>query len=73
MGINKNDFKIIKNTKEIDHTDFTPPAGNEDAIWIELKNVCKVAYMNKGKKGGLRQPVFKGLRDDKSIDECIEI
>lgn len=72
MGISKDDFNTIKKTKEIDHPDFIPPAGNENAIWIELNHVCKVAYMNKNKNGGLRQPVYKGLRDDKTIEECIE-
>jgi len=27
-------------------------------------------YMHKTKNGGMRQPVFKGLRDDKAPEEC---
>lgn len=72
MGINKNNFDTIKNTATVDFPDFEPPKGNENAIWIESSLVCKVAYMAKNEKGGLRQPVFRGLRNDKLPHECIE-
>lgn len=70
MGIAKEDFNTIKNTKTIDYPDFNPPKGNESAIWIEPNLVCKVAFMSKNEKGGLRQPVFRGLRNDKLSYEC---
>lgn len=44
------------------------PKGCEDAIWIEPL-VCTVEYMP-SEKEGLRQPVFKGIRDDKLPEEC---
>lgn len=44
--------------------------GNEDAVWIEPRLVCVVEYMHKTRSGGMRQPVFKGLRDDKRAEEC---
>ena len=72
MGVNKEDFSTIINTKRIEIPQFSVPKGNENAIWIEPKNVCTVKYMTKTETGGLRQPVFKGLRDDKSPHECIE-
>lgn len=56
----------------IDHSPFlSTPKGNEDAIWIEPKIVGIVEYMPSDGKG-LRQPVFKGFRNDKSPSECVE-
>lgn len=46
--------------------------GNEDAVWILPALVCKVEYMEKSKNGSLRQPVFRGLREDKRPEKCIE-
>lgn len=39
------------------------PAGNEDAVWVEPDRVCVVEYMP-NTQNALRQPVFKGYRDD---------
>jgi len=39
------------------------PTGNENAVWAEPEKVCVVEYMP-NTKGVLRQPVFKGYRDD---------
>ena len=36
-----------------------------DIIWIKPELVCPVQYMMLTKDGAMRQPVFKGLRDDK--------
>ncbi len=47
------------------------PIGNEEAIWLEPSLVCVVQY-TPNEKGLLRQPVFKGIRDDKSPSECQE-
>lgn len=45
------------------------PKGNENATWIEPL-VCTVEYMP-SVRDGLRQPVFKGIRDDKMPQECL--
>lgn len=47
----------------------TVPPGNENAIWLKPTLVCTVQYMP-NEKGMLRQPVFKGFRDDKIPMEC---
>lgn len=39
------------------------PTGNEDAVWVEPDHVCVVEYMP-NLQNSLRQPVFKGFRDD---------
>lgn len=49
---------------------FTPK-GNENAIWIEPKIVGTVEYMAND-KNTIRQPVFKGVRNDKLVIECRE-
>lgn len=48
------------------------PQGNEDAIWIKPHLCGIVTFMEYTKQGGLRQPVFKGFREDKKPEECIE-
>ena len=44
------------------------PARYEQAIWI-VPIVCTVQYMP-SEKDGMRQPVFKGIREDKQPEEC---
>lgn len=48
------------------------PKGNEDAIWIHPFLVGSVKFMEYTENGGLRQPVFKGFRDDKTPEECLK-
>ena len=75
MGISRHDFMIIRNHREEETAPFkTYPtgSGNDRAIWIKPTLVCTVKYMTKTARGGLRQAVYKGLRDDKTAKECIE-
>lgn len=44
------------------------PKDLEEAVWIKPM-VCTVEYMPSD-RDGLRQPVFKGIRDDKVPEEC---
>ena len=57
------------NTMSKSPFEFVPP-GNEDAVWIEPKLVCIVESMPTD-KDSFRQPVFKGIRDDKTPLECV--
>ena len=52
----------------------TVPAGhgNEKAVWLAPTLVCTVKFMHRTESGGMRQPVFKGLRKDKAPLECAE-
>lgn len=45
---------------------------NKDAKWIKPYLVGTVKFMEYTANGGLRQPVFKGFREDKLPSECIE-
>jgi DNA ligase D-like protein (predicted ligase) len=67
MGVSR--WNLMK-LETIPHSPFavTPP-GNENAIWLKPIMVCVVSYMP-NEKGMLRQPVFKGFRDDKDPYEC---
>ncbi len=52
---------------ELEETGENPfrmlPTGNESAVWVEPSRVCVVEYMPNTLQS-LRQPVFKGFRDD---------
>lgn len=72
MGVSRHDFKIIQDQRVIASSPFNPtPKGNENAIWIKPNLVCVVQWMPR-KNGALNQPSFKGLRDDKAPEDCIE-
>lgn len=67
MGVRHGD---LKNLEVIAHSPFaiTPP-GHEHAIWLKPELVCVVNYMP-NEKDMLRQPVFKGFRDDMEPMDC---
>jgi DNA ligase D-like protein (predicted ligase) len=69
MGISRQDFNIISSQKRCFRYPGFPDF--EDAVWIMPELVCCVQFMERTPGGGLRQPVFKGLRDDKASEECI--
>jgi DNA ligase D-like protein (predicted ligase) len=63
----------LKKLEVMEHSPFliTPP-GNENAVWLKPELACTVQFMP-NEKGALRQPVFKGFREDKDPRECIVI
>jgi bifunctional non-homologous end joining protein LigD/DNA ligase-1 len=72
LGISTGEFQLIKSIPEINTHPFNDlPSGNDNAVWIEPSLVCIIKYMMKTANGSLRQPVFEGLRDDKSPKDCI--
>ncbi len=72
LGISNHDFKRIQSQKRVPSPFDQISKGNENAEWIDPVLVCTVKYMEKLENGSLRQPVLKGLRDDKKARECIE-
>ncbi|MDO4549564.1 MAG: DNA ligase, partial [Clostridia bacterium] len=40
------------------------PPGDESALWYREPPVCTVTYMERTSSGGMRQPRFKGFRED---------
>lgn len=67
MGVRYGDLNKLET---VDESPFavTPP-GNENAVWLKPQLVCVVNYMP-NEKDMLRQPVFKGFRDDKDPLDC---
>ncbi|MHB8130288.1 MAG: ATP-dependent DNA ligase [Mobilitalea sp.] len=60
----------LKKQEIIEHSPFLlTPSGNENAVWLKPELVCVVQYMP-NEKGSLRQPVFKGFREDKEALDC---
>lgn len=58
------------NYRQIDYSPFGyVPKGNENATWIEPTLVCIVESMPTEKES-FRQPVFRGIRDDKEPKDC---
>lgn len=56
--------------KEMDDSPFGyVPPGNENAVWLYPELVCIVESMPT-EKNYFRQPVFKGIREDKKAEEC---
>ncbi len=71
MGVSRDDFKIIKATDRVSKELYKNFPEFEGAVWVKPVLVCKVEFMDKTQNGGLRQPIFKGLRNDKLPKECI--
>lgn len=44
---------------------------SKEAIYIKPRLVCNVEYMAKTKNGAMRQPIFKGIRDDVNPRDCV--
>ena len=75
LGLSRDDFAVISAHERLEGAPFReypPGSGNDRAIWLRPDLVCTVKYMEKNARGGLRQPVYKGLRPDKKAEECVE-
>lgn len=71
LGVGGENFRKIKDSEKISSPAFHIPPGNENAVWIAPELVCTVKFMDYTSSGGMRQPVFKGLRLDKIPADCI--
>ena len=71
LGVNGEQFRRILALPSLSEPLFPIPSGSEGVVWIEPSLVCTIRYMMKTENGGMRQPVFKGLRDDKAPEECL--
>jgi DNA ligase D-like protein (predicted ligase) len=67
FGVKYGDLKKLEPAQQSPFP-VTPP-GNEGAVWLKPELVCVVQYMP-NEKGTLRQPVLKGIRDDKEPLDC---
>lgn len=67
IGTNTGNFEKVR---KIPKASKPVSMNKEDAVWIEPSLVCVVQFMERSSKGGMRQPVFKALRYDKTPEEC---
>ena len=74
LGKASEDFALIEKQPKAKSCPFMkkPPSYVENAVWIRPKLVCKVAFMARNHNGLMRQPVYKGLRMDKTAQEVRE-
>ena len=72
LGVGGEAFQKIQELPQVREPQMAVPEENERAVWVQPTLVCAVKYMMKTDSGSLRQPVFKGLREDKCPDECVE-
>ena len=71
MGVSREDYKIISSADKVTKTHYPGFPEFEGAIWLKPQLVCCVQFMERTPNGGLRQPVFRGLRDDKLPVGCM--
>lgn len=72
LGVSGESFRKIRELPKLNQPETKNPEDNEQTVWVQPRLVCTVKYMMKTESGSLRQPVFKGLREDKQPSECIE-
>ena len=72
LGVGGENFRRIRSTKKTKTAPVIAPTGNEDAVWLEPKLVCTVKFMERTASRSMRQPTFKGLREDKEPADCME-
>ena len=68
LGLSRSEFDLIKKQPQVpspfDHAE-------KGAVYTAPNVVCVAKFMDRTINGGLRQPVFKGLRFDKEPKECV--
>ncbi|MFA9380704.1 MAG: hypothetical protein ACERKO_06545 [Acetanaerobacterium sp.] len=69
LGVAGEQFERIRRMERLG-TPLFPGERHEGTVWIKPELVCTVKYMMPTQAGGLRQPLFKGLREDKGPEEC---
>ena len=69
LGVNLQSLRQYELHLTVDSPFEKTPVGNEEAVWVEPELVCIVESMPTD-KASFRQPVFKGIRDDKTPLEC---
>lgn len=75
LSMSSADFRVIQSQKIRSHHPYAikpPPASNDGAVWIEPILVCRVEFMTRTVNGTLRQPMYRGLRMDKTAEEARE-
>ena len=69
LGVSREAYQHIIAIPRADNPFADEP--NEETVWIRPELACTVKFIERAANGDLRQPVFKGLREDKSPEECV--
>ena len=72
LGVSSEGMQRIEQCGKLPAPSCPVPAGNENAVWVRPVLVCTVKYMELTSSGSMRQPVFKGIREDKRPEDCVE-
>ena len=70
LGVSSEGMRRIDALDRLEGPPCAVPAGNRGAVWVKPELVCTVKYMELTANGSMRQPVVKGLCDDKQAKEC---
>jgi len=70
LEVFRQDFRMMAETQKAEKDLYPDFPDFEDAVWLAPRLVCRVEYMERTPTGGLRQPVFRGIRDDKTPGDC---
>ena len=70
LGKSSAEFNLISRVSQTGKPQFAEDV-EADVVYISPDFVSVEKYMELTGNGMLRQPVFKGLRDDKTPTECI--
>lgn len=71
-GVSEFDYRKIVSCRRHSDCPFEDvPASHQNAVWLDPVLVGVVQWMPRQNRA-LNQPVWKGLRDDKAPEECIE-
>jgi len=70
LGISKEDKETVLKYAKNNRLDKPLFHGSSDTVWLKPGLVGTAKYMQKTETGHMRQPVWKGLRNDKKPEEC---
>jgi bifunctional non-homologous end joining protein LigD len=77
-GLKEDDLNLLtrelkKRRRDSSPFDVGAPKGPKAklAVWCEPELVCEVSWTEFTREGTLRQPAFKGMRDDKDPHEVV--
>ena len=62
-------YELLQQNKSDNNPFTTIPKTNEPVQWVEPKLICEVKFAEWTSEGIMRQPVFLGLREDKTAKE----
>jgi len=68
----KSFHKIFNKYIQVESPFEKKPKTNMPVIWMKPKLVCEIKFSNWTEDGNMRQPVFLGLREDKSPEEVVK-